>query len=169
MDQPKSVDNFESIQSSFDLGHPSVSTPRHPLHSTSSLNLRRLRQTAAIRDLVTQHRVSPAQMIQPLFVVEGIAEPQTVPGLTGTRRDTAESLLKTVEQDLEAGVRKFLLFSIPQEKRLKNFNTGFATQQNRQAPTNLWPRLIFIRRCLLVFFNHPRSMRGAITRRRSYR
>ena len=95
----------------------------------AALGLRRLRQNPAIRELVQQHRVSPEQMIQPLFVVEGLRKPETVPGLTGTHRETPDSLLKTIEQDLEAGVRKFILFSIPQEKRINQFNPDFAAQQ----------------------------------------
>src|SRR5690348_10807687 len=75
-----------------------------------NLNLRRLRQKPAIRELVREVRVSVDQLIQPLFVVEGLNERESIPGLTGTFRETSESILKTVENDLEAGVRKFILF-----------------------------------------------------------
>jgi porphobilinogen synthase len=52
-----------------------------------------------------------------------------VPGLTGTFRETPETLLKTVENDLEAGVKKFILFGVPQEKKTKDFNPSFTAEQ----------------------------------------
>lgn len=93
------------------------------------MNLRRLRRNPAIRQLVKEYRVSVDQMIQPLFVVQGLSSPESIPGLTGTFRDHSESLLKTIENDLEAGVKKFLLFGIPQEKKTHKFNGEFVSKQ----------------------------------------
>lgn len=93
------------------------------------LSLRRLRQNPWIRDLVREHRVSVDQLIQPYFVVDGISAREPIPGITGTWRDTPSSLLKQIESDLEAGVRKILLFGVPSEKKLDNFNYSFTTKQ----------------------------------------
>ncbi len=95
----------------------------------NQMSLRRLRQSSAIRQLVTQYRVSVDQLIQPLFAVEGIHARETVPGLTGTYRETPDSLLRTVEQDLEAGVRKFLLFGVPGHKSESSFSGEFTARQ----------------------------------------
>jgi porphobilinogen synthase len=92
-------------------------------------SLRRLRQSPFIRELVQEYRVSVEQMIQPLFVVEGLAEREAVPGITGTFRETSESLLRTVERDLEAGVTKFILFGVPREKKLTDFQHQFTSSQ----------------------------------------
>ncbi len=97
--------------------------------SLNQMNLRRLRQSSAIRELVTQCRVSVDQLIQPLFVVEEIRERESVPGLTGVFRETPESLLATVEKDLEAGVRKFLLFGVPGKKGENSFSGEFTSKQ----------------------------------------
>lgn len=94
-----------------------------------NLNLRRLRQKSAIRELVCEVRVSADQLIQPLFVVEGLRDRESIPGLTGTFRETSETLLKTVEKDLEAGVRKFILFGVPQEKKNHSFDYSFTARQ----------------------------------------
>ena len=96
---------------------------------SSQISLRRLRQSPLIRDLVREYRVSVDQMIQPLFVVEGLSNPESVPGMTGVHRETPDSLLKTIENDLEAGVKKFILFGVPGEKRLKDFNPDFTAQR----------------------------------------
>jgi porphobilinogen synthase len=79
--------------------------------------LRRLRQNEWIRDLVRESRVSSSQLIQPYFVVQGLKQRETIQGLTGTHRETPETLLKQVEKDLEAGVRKLILFGVPNEKK----------------------------------------------------
>ena len=93
------------------------------------LNLRRLRQNSHIRELVREFRVFPEQMIQPVFVVEGIQEKECVPGLTGTFRDNPESILKTIEADLEAGVRKFIIFGVGRDKRAHQFDSSFTAKQ----------------------------------------
>src|SRR5690348_9067077 len=95
----------------------------------SAMSLRRLRQSPWIRDLVREYRVSVDQMIQPLFVVEGLQSREEVPGLTGTFRETPPSLLKTIESDLESGVRKFILFGVPQEKNTSHFDSTFTADQ----------------------------------------
>ena len=96
------------------------------------LSLRRLRQSPWVRQLVKEHRVAVDQLIQPLFVMEGIAAREPVPGLTEVYRETPDSLLKRIEMDLEMGVRKFLLFGIPQEKKLDHFEAGFTAKQIHQ-------------------------------------
>ena len=93
------------------------------------LSLRRLRQDAHIRQLTQRIHLSPKQMIQPLFVVAGIKEKETVKGLTGTFRDTETSVLQQIENDLTKGVSKFLLFPVPDKKAKDNFNHDFAAKQ----------------------------------------
>jgi porphobilinogen synthase len=93
------------------------------------ISLRRTRQNPWIRELTREVRVSPEQLIQPLFVAEGIRAREAVPGLAGVFRETPESLLGRVEKDLEAGVRKFLLFGVPGKKATKGFDFGFTARQ----------------------------------------
>jgi porphobilinogen synthase len=121
----------------------------------SEIGLRRLRQNSHIRDLVQEYRVSVDQLIQPLFVVEGISGREVVPGITGTFRETPASLLKTVESDLEAGVKKFLLFGVPQEKKLSGFKSDFTSNQI-EALRKTFGKDIFISVdvCLCSFTSH---------------
>jgi porphobilinogen synthase len=95
--------------------------------NSGALGLRRLRQNPHVRDLTREVRVSREQLIQPLFAVEGISARQDVPGLTGVYRDTSSSLLKQVEEDLEAGVSKFLLFGVPGAKGSSAFSHDFTS------------------------------------------
>jgi len=90
---------------------------------------RRIRSSPILRDLVRSVTLDPKKLIQPLFVIEGIRERESIPGLTGVYRDTPTSLLKQVESDLEAGVRSFLLFGVPAGKRDRDFDTSFTASQ----------------------------------------
>ncbi len=97
--------------------------------TNTQLSLRRLRQNALTREIVQECRVSVEQMIQPVFVVQGLKSREPIPGLTGTFRETPESLLETMENDRQAGVKKFLLFGVPQEKKEKEFSVDFTATQ----------------------------------------
>lgn len=93
------------------------------------LSLRRLRQGTLVRELVREHRVSVEQLIQPHFVIEGIRSREEVPGLTGTYRETPETLLAQVEKDLKNGVNKVLLFGVPGAKKAADFDPSFTAKQ----------------------------------------
>jgi porphobilinogen synthase len=120
-----------------------------------NLGLRRLRQNPWIRDLVRENRVSASQLIQPYFVVQGIKSRETIPGLTGTYRDTPDSLLKQVETDLEAGIRKMLLFGVPGEKKESGFKYDFTAQQiaalRKRFGSDVW---ISVDVCLCSYTSH---------------
>jgi porphobilinogen synthase len=96
---------------------------------SQGLSLRRLRQSPLVRELVREHRVSVEQLIQPHFVVEGLRAREEVPGLTGTHRETPETLLHQVEKDLKSGVNKLLLFGVPSAKKTHDFDPGFTAKQ----------------------------------------
>ncbi len=77
---------------------------------------RRLRRTAALRRLVEETRLHPADLVLPLFVKEGIADPQPVASMPGVVQHTLESLRKAATTALEAGVGGLILFGIPDAK-----------------------------------------------------
>lgn len=93
------------------------------------INLRRLRQNSHVRELAREYRVSPEQLIQPYFVVQGLQAREAIPGLTGTYRDNPDTLLSQIEKDLENGVKKILLFGISSEKRTHDFSADFTASQ----------------------------------------
>ena len=77
---------------------------------------RRLRRTAAVRRLVAQTSVRPADLVLPLFVKEGIGEPQPVASMPGVVQHTRESLRKAAVEAVEAGVGGLILFGVPAVK-----------------------------------------------------
>jgi porphobilinogen synthase len=76
----------------------------------------RLRQTKHLRDLVAETSFTIDQLIQPLFIVEGMTGAQPIAGLGANGRLSTTAALETLAKDLDAGVRHFLLFAIPGTK-----------------------------------------------------
>jgi porphobilinogen synthase len=78
--------------------------------------LRRLRRTPAFRRLVAETRLSADDLVAPLFVREGVEEPQPIPSLPGVVQHTRESLRKEAARLVELGVPALILFGVPAEK-----------------------------------------------------
>jgi porphobilinogen synthase len=77
---------------------------------------RRLRATAALRRLVTDVYVDPSDLVLPMFVREGIAEPAEIASMPGVVQHTLESLRKAAVEAVEAGVGGLMLFGVPERK-----------------------------------------------------
>jgi len=77
---------------------------------------RRLRRTTALRRLVAETRLSVDDLVAPLFVREGIDEPQPVESLPGVVQHTRASLRAEVSALRDLGVPAVILFGIPGEK-----------------------------------------------------
>ena len=74
---------------------------------------RRLRRTPALRRLVEETRVSPAELVLPLFVKEGLTEPRAISSLPGVVQHSRESLRKAAHEAVTAGVGGLMLFGVP--------------------------------------------------------
>jgi porphobilinogen synthase len=77
---------------------------------------RRLRRTPALRRLAAVTSVRGADLVLPMFVKEGIAEPVPVPSMPGVVQHTRDSLRKAAAEAAEAGVGGLILFGIPAVK-----------------------------------------------------
>jgi porphobilinogen synthase len=78
--------------------------------------LRRLRRTSALRRLVAETRLGVDDLVAPLFVREGITEPQPILSLPGVVQHTRESLRKEVSELAGLGVPAVVLFGVPAHK-----------------------------------------------------
>jgi porphobilinogen synthase len=77
---------------------------------------RRLRTTPAMRRLVAETRLHPAQLILPAFVREGITEPVPISSMPGVVQHSRDTLRKAAVEAAEAGVGGIMLFGVPQHK-----------------------------------------------------
>jgi len=80
---------------------------------------RRLRRTSAIRELVAETRVTPADLIAPLFVIDGKGRPEAVPSMPGVSRLPIPDLIKECRALWKLGVRAVAIFP-KMDPRLKN-------------------------------------------------
>jgi porphobilinogen synthase len=75
---------------------------------------RRLRRTAALRRLAAETRVGPSNLIQPLFLREGINEPRPISSMPGVMQHTRDTLRKAAVEAVDRGVGALMLFGIPE-------------------------------------------------------
>ena len=69
-----------------------------------------------MRRLVAETRLSVDDLVAPLFVREGIDEPQPIASLPGVVQHTRESLRKEVSELVALGVPAVILFGVPSRK-----------------------------------------------------
>ena len=74
---------------------------------------RRLRTTPAVRRLVAETRLHPAELILPLFVREGVTAPVPISAMPGVVQHTRDTLRKAAVEAAEAGVGGLMLFGVP--------------------------------------------------------
>ncbi|WP_229400417.1 porphobilinogen synthase [Micromonospora okii] len=77
---------------------------------------RRLRRTAAVRRLVSETRVDPAELVVPMFVREGLTEPRPISSLPGVLQHSRDSLRKAAAEAVQAGVGGIMLFGVPAQR-----------------------------------------------------
>jgi porphobilinogen synthase len=74
---------------------------------------RRLRRSPALRRLVSETRLAPAELVLPLFVKEGLAEPRPISSLPGVVQHSRDSLRKAAHDAVRAGVGGLMIFGVP--------------------------------------------------------
>ncbi|MCG7247206.1 porphobilinogen synthase [Corynebacterium simulans] len=77
---------------------------------------RRLRQSAAFRELVAETTLQPADLILPMFIMDGIDKPQEITSMPGVYQHTLDSLKRAAHEALDAGVKCVDLFGVPREE-----------------------------------------------------
>ena len=77
---------------------------------------RRLRGNEILRKMVRETRVDKSSLIYPVFVKEGTGIKEEIPTMPGQYRYSIDTLLKGLEETLDAGVSKVMFFGIPDKK-----------------------------------------------------
>lgn len=94
----------DNLEDDYEIPAPGLKRPR------------RLRVNSAMRDMVAETRVDANMLCQPHFVLPGTGRREEIGAMPGIVRETVDGLLKTVEADLELGIRHVLLFGLPSDK-----------------------------------------------------
>ena len=116
---------------------------------------RRIRSNPHIRELAAAVQLSHKDFIQPLFADESISQRTAISSLHEVHADTPDSLLQQIADDVQRGVRKFLLFPVPAQKAERNFDYSFILsvlrQIRRQFGAEVW---IAADVCLCAYTTH---------------
>jgi porphobilinogen synthase len=117
--------------------------------------LMRLRASQHLRDLCAETEFNRAQLIQPLFVVEGLPSDEPIPGLRGTVRHNVSSVLKQIERDLADGVTQFLLFPVPATKKESGFEHSSTNKTISEIRRQFGDSLcLWVDTCLCSYTTH---------------
>ena len=77
---------------------------------------RRLRRTPALRRLVAETRLHPADLVLPVFVREGIDTPVPISSMPGVVQHTLDTLVEEARHCVRAGLGGIMLFGVPRAK-----------------------------------------------------
>ncbi|MGO1389929.1 MULTISPECIES: porphobilinogen synthase [Brachybacterium] len=77
---------------------------------------RRLRSTSAMRSLVREHTLRPADLVLPMFVREGAEESAPISSMPGVVQHSMDSLVRAATEAVERGVGGVMLFGVPEHK-----------------------------------------------------
>jgi porphobilinogen synthase len=74
---------------------------------------RRLRQTPALRRLVQATRLHPSELVLPVFVKEGLREPEPIRSMPGVVQHSLDSLVAAAKDAVAAGLGAIMVFGVP--------------------------------------------------------
>lgn len=108
---------------------------------------RRLRTSSALRMMVAESRLHPADFIAPLFVMEGKGLKEEISSMPGYYRYTPDLLLTEISELIYAGIQSVLLFvKVPEEKKdnrgTEALNTDGLMQRTVKEIKNHFPALV---------------------------
>jgi len=75
-----------------------------------------MRRTPALRRLVAETRIHPAQLVLPMFVREGLTEARPIPTMPGVVQHSRDTLRKAAVEAVHAGVGGLMIFGVPETR-----------------------------------------------------
>ena len=106
---------------------------------------RRLRRTAALRELVRETTLEPSDFVQPLFVVPGDGIRNPISSMPGVEQISVDRLAGEARELAALGVKAVLLFGIPSAKDphgTESFAEDGVVQQAIRALKDASPELV---------------------------
>jgi porphobilinogen synthase len=119
---------------------------------------RRLRATPATRALVRETRLSPRQLVAPVFVVPGTERREPLPSLTGHERLSPDLVVAYARRLADLQVGGLLLFGVPDTKDEMGYGAADATGPVPEALRRLrdadLPVVLVADVCLCEYTSH---------------
>ena len=91
------------------MSQPTYLVPPAPYPAN---RMRRLRQHGWSRRMVAEHRLAPADLIQPMFILDGKGQRQAVDSMPGIERLSVDLLLPEAARAMELGLPAIALFPV---------------------------------------------------------
>ena len=126
--------------------------------SFPTTRLRRLRYSETLREMLAEVRLSPDDLISPLFVREGTGVKHEISTMAGQHQHSVDTALETVRRWADKGLRAVLLFGIPDTKDAVGsgaWDDDAATQRlTREIKSALPEMLVVTDVCLCEYTDH---------------
>jgi porphobilinogen synthase len=119
---------------------------------------RRLRRTPALRRLVQETRLHPAEFILPLFVTHGVNVREEIGAMPGVYHLSVDRLAYAIEEAVNVGVTSVLLFGLPETKdsgASEAFaDAGIVQQAVRRIKADFPEIVVITDVCLCAYTDH---------------
>lgn len=120
---------------------------------------RRLRADPALRRLVAETRLHPADLVLPVFVKEGLSAAQPVASMPGVVQHSRASLVEAARDAADAGVGGLMLFGVPARRDARGSGAddpdGVLNLALREVTSTVGDRLVVMADlCLDEFTDH---------------
>ncbi|MBF0184515.1 MAG: porphobilinogen synthase [Magnetococcales bacterium] len=119
---------------------------------------RRLRQNQAIRRLVRENRLHPADLVHPLFIVPGQGIHKPVASMPGVAQLSIDEAIRVARRSHDLGISAIILFGIPEVKDSSGSDTRNPVgiiQRAIQAIKEVLPDLyVMADLCLCEYTDH---------------
>lgn len=120
--------------------------------------MRRNRYEPAMRRMVSETHLTADDLIQPLFVKEGLDQPEPIESMPGQSQHTVDSLVEEIQRCEEAGLPAVILFGVPEKKDSEGTSAskagGIMQRALRRARNQVDDLLLIADVCLCEYTDH---------------
>jgi porphobilinogen synthase len=120
--------------------------------------MRRIRDNATLRDMLTEVSIEPRHLVLPIFVCPGEGVFREIPSMPGVSHWSVDRLPEIMEPASEAGVKAFLFFGLPTYKDhdgTSAFDPGQPVQRALSYARSKYPNLYLIAdTCMCEYTSH---------------
>jgi porphobilinogen synthase len=119
---------------------------------------RRLRRTAALREMIRETRLDPSNLIYPLFVCHGEGVRREVKSMPGVFNLSVDELVKECEDARRVGVSSIIVFGLPEHKDERGSGAfaedGVTQRAIRAVKREVKDMLVIADTCLCEYTSH---------------
>ena len=130
----------------------------HTAVPVPKMRLRRLRRSAAMRDLVRETRLHPSMLVAPIFVREGHGLREPIEVLPGIDHVSPDEAVRDAERYARAGIGGVILFGLPAHKDADGtgawIEEGVVQQALRHISAAQLPLVLMADTCLCEYTSH---------------